>query len=69
MLLCSVIMTLGTSLGGYKIIKTVGNDNLAFKMALMEIADAHEKILDLYNYTLYEDTWTETTINQFEDLL
>jgi hypothetical protein len=35
----------------------------------MEIADAHEKILDLYNYTLYEDDWTETTINQFEELL
>lgn len=52
-----------------KIIKTVGNDNLAFKTALMEIADAHEKILDLYNYTLYEDDWTETTINQFEELL
>ena len=52
-----------------KIIKNVGNDNLAFKNALIEIADAHSKILDLYEDTLYEDTWTETTINQFEDLI
>jgi len=35
----------------------------------MEIADAHSKILDLYEDTLYEDTWTETTVTKFEELL
>lgn len=52
-----------------KLTQSIDTDNLGFKFALSEIADAHEKILDLYNYTLYEDDWTETTINQFEELL
>ena len=52
-----------------RLVQSIDTDNLAFKSALMEIADAHEKILDLYEYTLYEDTWTETTITKFEELL
>lgn len=52
-----------------KLAYSVDTDNLAFKSALMEIADAHSKILDLYEDTLYEDTWTETTVNKFEELL
>lgn len=52
-----------------KLAYSVDTDNLAFKSALMEIADAHSKILDLYEDTLYEDTWTETTVTKFEELL
>ena len=44
-------------------------DNLTFKNALLKVAQIHEQILDLYEYTLYEDNWTETTNKQFEDLL
>ena len=33
-------------------------DNLTFKNALLKVAQIHEQILDLYEYTLYEDKWT-----------
>lgn len=43
--------------------------NQKFKSLLLKVAQIHEQILDLYEYTLYEDNWTEMTNNQFEDLL
>ena len=43
--------------------------NQKFKSLLLKVAQIHEQILDLYEYTLYEDNWTETTNKQFEDLL
>lgn len=43
--------------------------NIQFKNTLLKVAQIHEQILDLYEYTLYEDTWNETTENQFENLL
>ena len=53
-----------------KLNKTINSiDNLTFKNALLKVAQIHEQILDLYEYTLYEDNWTETTNKQFEDLL
>jgi len=35
----------------------------------LNIAEIHSMILDLYDYTLYEDNWNESTEKEFEDLL
>lgn len=36
---------------------------------LQQAVNTHNKIMDLYNNTLYEDTWTNSIIQKFEDLL
>ena len=52
-----------------KLGRLVDTDNLALRASLEKIADIHEKILDLYEMSLYEEDWDDVKIREFENLL